>query len=434
MFRLNQKGVSLPIVLSILALVIANTYYFMDVQKNTKDQNIKRGAEIEDNTEKIRLASFLSDASVCSSINTPPPPAGKENDVFGGKTISQINLAGNNPLKKAGIEFLKTAIPTGPANKPNFQPLYGRGSLKLLHYEIVANPQPALPAPQIPVEKLYYLKVTYTIVDRSDLQNDTGKTKVIRLPLYLVFTAGNPNNVINTCFTEADEGLNTVTNAVSESCKGTTARLVTNGLLECQHEQNDQTCANSEVLVGVKLTDDNPSIGKQEYVCAYPKNAAVTAGIYCSAGELLSDLQINDKFVCSTTDPSCAPGQMFVMVGATIKPNCVQNCAANELFKSVGSSGVPTCIPRPKQCPVGQYTKTISKGGEITCEAYTVLNKTCSAGKVAADIDPTAGASASGDTALGCRVITKDKVCPGTTTETTFVQSLTSVTPACKTF
>lgn len=426
MFRLDQKGVSLPLVLAILGLVIANTYYFMDVEKNTKEQNIKRGAEMVDNSEKIRLASFLSDVNVCSSTG-----------VFKDKTISVINtppLPGQPviPLKKGLYNFLESAVQTGPPTDPKFKPLYGRGSLKLLRYEILAKPQPAAPAPLIPNEKLYYLNVTYSIIDRSILQQETGKTKVIRLPLYIVFNAGNPTGNIETCFTEADEGLNTVTNAVTASCKGDTALLVDDGLIECQHEQTNQVCSGSEALDGINF---DPTTHKQGYTCAFPKNVGGTAGTYCSTTpmmELLVELQSDDKFVCGTTDTGCE-GKMFVM-GPASAPNCVTTCAVDQLFKSVNSAGTSTCIPRPKQCPVGKYTRTITANGDITCESYTVLDKTCSVGKVATEVDPTLDSSVSGDAALGCRDITKDKVCPGVTAETTFVQSFATVTPTCKTF
>jgi hypothetical protein len=418
MFRFDQKGVSLPLVLAILGLVIANTYYFMDVEKITKEQNIKRGSEIENNSEKIRLASFLADVSVCSHP-----------DVFGNRTLATINSPAGSvvPLKKTGANFLEPAVATGPAPAPNYQPLYSRGSLRFINYNITAT-SPANPE----LGKRYSLIVTYSIINRADQSIPTYKTKVIRLPLYIVFNGGTAAGVINTCYTEADEGLNTVSNAVDASCKGNTALYATVGLVECQHNQINKACLYGEGLIGVKV--DSPTTKRQEYTCGHPQNNGAT-GSNCTETpirELLGDLQNGDIFVCKTTDPSCPDGRMFVM-GSAGAPVCVSYCAVNQLLKSVNSVGAPNCISRPSLCPVGEYTETITAGGSVGCKPYTLLNKTCSAGKVATDVDPTAGSAASGDTVLNCQPITKDKDC-ATSTETTFVQSFATVTPTCNTY
>lgn len=434
MFRLDQKGISLPLVLAILGLVIANTYYFMDVEKSTKDQNIKRGAEIEDNSEKVRLASFLSDVNVCSSINEAPVTG---NEVFGGKTLATINTLPAPgtpavPLKKRGVNFLETAIQTGPNENPNFQPLYGRGSLKLLYYQIVVT------NPAAELSKRYSLQVTYSIINRANQLLPTGKTKVIRLPIYIVFTGGTSAGVIKTCFTEADNDLNTVTSAVTGACQGDTALL--NGL-ECQHEQIDKTCPVNEVFTGVKVSD--PLAGpvatnKIEYKCGRPLNAGSIPPIMdcptTPVRHLLGSVQDGDKFFCQTTDPTgCTNSQMFVM-GAT-EPKCVQHCAANALLNSIDSTGYSNCFPRPDPCPPGEYAQQISAGGKVSCKQYTLVNKLCSPGMAARNINPTPNPTGSGDTVLGCLPVTIGKKCAEPTTEATFVQSFTVATSlSCHTY
>ena len=424
MLRLDQKGVSLPLVLAILGLVIANTYYFMDVEKSTKEQNIKRGSELEDNSEKLRLASFLSDVKVCSSDNSPALPAlGVGNTGFGRRTIAEINTLGGPigsefSLKKDNIEFLKLGD------------VYARGSLKFLKYQIVlTNPS----SPSADISKNYSLLVTYSLVDRLTKVASATRTKVIRLPLYIVFESGNPANKIVTCYTEADETLGTVSTTVQKACNGTAALVgtnATNGLTECQHNINNQTCTNSEVLIGVQA-----NANKEDFVCGHPENKATTSQKcpQTPMREFLSDLRINDEFVCRSTETGCNDGQMFVM-GASGSPVCVTNCNVNQLFKSVGASGTPNCLNRPDQCPVGQYSKEIRANGTVNCQPYTYLNKSCSPGYVATDVDIAAGESASGDAAFHCRLITKKKVCAEPTTVTTFVRSLATVVPTCQTF
>jgi hypothetical protein len=434
MFRLDQKGVSLPLVLAILGLVIANTYYFMDVEKSTKEQNYKRSAELEDNSEKLRLASFLADVEVCSSTNTTPPipPPGSGNFAFGGRTITEINDTAGSvlPLKKKDIIFLQPATATGPASAPNYKPLYGRNSLRFLKYQIVLT-NPALPATD---SKNYTLMVTYTIMDRLTQVIPTNKTKIIRLPLYIVFELGNPVGKIMTCYTEADESLGTVKATVDNTCFGDAATQGTNalnGLIECQHNIVNQECLKSRVLVGVTTDAQHQEV----FTCETPQNKANSSAKCTQAPmrEFLSDIKINDEFICRTTDTGCPDGQMFVM-GPGAAPVCVSYCPLNTLFKGVGVSGSPDCIPRPEQCPTGEYTKEITTDGKVKCKPYTYLNKSCDPGWIATDLDIAAGESATATAAFHCRLITKTKVCPEPTTITTFVSSLATATPTCETY
>lgn len=398
MSRLDQKGISLPLVLGIMGLIIANTYYFMDLGKSTKQLNVKRGAEIDDNSEKVRLATFLTDKNVCTSN-------------FGSKTISTINqtVPAQAALTKGGVNFLQ------------LNGLYSRESLKLDSYSIIQTSTSA------PIEKRYSFIATYKILNRDNAHTETTKRKVIRLPLYIIFSGGSPTNAITNCYSEADKDLNTVSAAVTAACNGNTALLVNSGLYECQHNINEQTC--NGAVNGVSVTSST-----QNFSCAAPANIAGNGTAVCPTTpirQLMYEVTTTDLVKCDSTDNSCAPGDMLIM-DAGNTPRCLKPCPSTQLLQMVASTGVPTCWERPALCAKGEYASEVKQDGSAVCEPYKIINKQCAALKLATDINPLGANNA--DAALGCTTYTKVKACPSPN-KYKFVQSFaTGNTPNCTTF
>lgn len=396
MLRLDQKGISLPLVLAILGIVVANTYYFMNLDQETKKQNIKRGAEIEDNTEKIRLISYLSDSTVCDQH-------------FAGRTVP---YTANTALAKNGVNFLETG------------PLYSRNSLQFFNYQIRET------EPTAPLEKRYSLLVTYNIVDRSTTPPvATGKTKVIRLPLNLTFQGSPPSagNPIKTCFTEPTSEIDTIKNVVNSSCFGDGVLLVNGNPPECQHNQPNISCTGGKLFTGLTSV---PATGSLNFSCGKPINAGGSTGTeLCSTTPiktLLYEITIEDEYRCRSADNSCAQGDLLVM-GAGGVHTCAKPCSSITLFNRMNSNGTSTCLAKPYVCPAGTYARTIYANGTADCQSYPILNKSCSAGRFATDIDPT---KSNGDTALRCIVYNKVKGCAAPSDQT-FVQSFSTVVPSC---
>lgn len=67
MLKMNQKGVSLPVVMLITALIAANSYYFISLNKNAKSTNVSQTTELKEEAEKRRIAAFLADYTVCNA-------------------------------------------------------------------------------------------------------------------------------------------------------------------------------------------------------------------------------------------------------------------------------------------------------------------------------------------------------------------------------
>lgn len=414
MFRFDQRGISLPLVLAMLGIVVANTYYFMNVDKETKNQNIKRSSEVEDNSEKIRLISFLSDSSTCTRI-------------FENQNVPYTSTA---PLSK------KTEVLTSPGtfNYINFLEtgtLYARNSLKFVSYRIGLTDPTASSPPAL--EKRYSLFVTYTIMDRRPtVPVATLKNRVIRLPLNIVFKGTPPSasNQIKTCYTDPTNDGDTIANTVDSSCLGDGVLKVSGTPPECQHNQPDFSCPGGKVFTGLT---NNSADGSFTFSCGKPVNAGGTTGTeQCSTTPiktLLYEITNLDRFNCRSADNSCAQGDLLVM-GAGGTHVCAKPCSAVTLFHSMNANGTPTCIAKPQSCPTNQYAKTIYDNGNVDCADYPILGKSCPAGKFATDIDPS---KSNGDTAFKCVTLDKTKECPSPGVYT-FVQSFTTPTPSCNTY
>lgn len=403
MFRLDQKGISLPLVLAILGIVVANTFYFMNVDEDTKKQNIQRSSEVEENSEKIRLISYLSDSTICNKFFA----------------AQYVPYSASTALKKGTEDFLAPGT------------LYASNSLKFSSYQIrETNPNAApLPAPPA-LEKRYSLYVAYTIMDRKKTPPiATTKTKVLRLPLHIVFEGTPPNaaNKIKTCFTDPTNDVDTITEAVKASCLGDGVLLVNSNPPECQHNQPDADCiTGNKIFTGVTA---GPG-GSLTFSCGKPLNAGGGTGTdQCSTipiKTLLNEIKTGDTFSCKSADNTCATGDLLVMA-ANGDHKCAKPCTSITLFNKMNPDGSPTCLDKPYTCPAGTFARTIHASGTADCEPYPVLNKSCSAGKFATDLDTS---KSNGDAALKCAVYNKAKRCPVPSDET-FVQSFATATPSC---
>lgn len=410
MFRLDQKGVSLPLVLAIMGIVIANTYYFMSVEKSAKDQNIKRGTEIDDNSERIRVGAFLSDSTICTSN-------------FGGKTISAINTPGTTNLVKGSspaVPFLTTTD------------VYSRGTLKFTDYKISKVIPDTVPG--IPEGKRYAININYSIVDKSK-GITTTKKKTIRIPFFMIL---NPSSQITTCYTEADQNFETVNNAVTAACKGPTARLtIVDGLNECHHDVLPLQCPEGNVINGIKIGDAGNTVteNRLQFLCGSPATVAAGGTAKCAelpiktfVSEILSTASVN----CNTTDNNCSAGQ-YLMMGSGTAPICATGCSAlDEMMVEMNSNGTARCVKRTSVCTKpNEYPKQINPDGTVVCTPYTIVNKKCLATELATDINPEA---ASESLMLGCKAFVKNKACP-TPGVYTFVKDFqTSAIPGCSAY
>lgn len=426
MFKFDQKGVSLPIVMIIAGIVGANIYYFAQLDKDATYNAAVQSSASAELSEKRRLTSLLTDTNVCSDpLN------------FGGKALANLveptaspTTSIGFPLQTGGITFLavggqyvsKSKIAGNPADDVNTH--------TVVSYYLKDQSTPANPIPS--VEKRYALMVRYSISDKNLTQSINNNPNIttaagqsntnvqykkfvtIKIPLYLQLSAGN----IVKCY--ASETSLSVETILENACMGNNA-LITNSddgnKVSCEHKLVAQSCGAGNVLKGMSLV-----ASEQQFSCGAITGSCSTSPIQQFTGTVNTD----GSLTCSAPDNGCAAGTALIMNGGT--PTCTTNCAATYIFNSFAASGIPVCYERFKPCPAGQFTSTVSSDGSVTCADIVYKNKDCGAGNYATDMNPTTPGNP-----LTCTAYSKTKACAAPSS-VTYVTSFTSVAPACKTF
>ncbi|MGZ3787090.1 MAG: hypothetical protein ACXVLQ_01130 [Bacteriovorax sp.] len=410
MLRLDQKGFSLPMALVVLALVGANTIYFMGIHKNSTVTNKMVARGIAENNEKTRLSAYLADQDVC------------------GNSLSQINFYNKDITtltdSNAGINFDLTR-----GGKPFLTNggTYVRGTHQVEKYYLFADPASANN------QTKYSLVVEYSIIQGVEFKVLPGvqRLKRISVPLFIEFSG----NLITRCYARSDQstaplaaGTTNVELAIKNSCSpdatgatngpNSTAKLLTSGsnIIGCEHKITAQSCPVQQSLNGMVVVDNG-----QTYTCSATTYSCPTTPTQKFAINLIGDGTAS----CGTPDPNCGPGSTMIRNGTSI--SCSQNCPAAYLWNSIAPNGSVTCYERLKPCPAGQYTAAVYPDGSVTCKDIIYKSVNCGALRYATDMDSTYPPDP-----LRCAGYSKVKTCPGGAY--TYVTSLATPTPACVTY
>lgn len=414
MFKLDQKGQTLPIVIGVTALILANTYYFMEIDKSATARNILAGSQVSEQTEQSRISSYLADFNVCSNSKT-----GVGN--FYGRNITTLqNTAGLGfNLVKGATEFL--AVNAKYVNETH----------KVTKFHLEADPLIASD------ELKYSLMVYYTVINSRDDKPVVGtvykrsnikKTALIKVPLYIKTDAsGN----IQDCYARPPQ--DTVANSttleivVTESCINPAAgptvitAFVETGasIKRCFTNVTGIDCGGG---LGLNNATVSGAVNTQGFTCNGMSSTCTTSPNQTGATAI-----VNSVPTCvEPRNGGCPAGSAMVKINDTTTA-CSTNCGANQLLNSInGATGAAFCYDRYYPCPSGQYAKTIAANGAVTCDYVKFRNVDCGNNYYATDLDPN-----DASTPLNCSYYSRVKSCAGVNN---FVQSFTAVTPYCRNF
>lgn len=429
MLKLDQKGQTLPIVLGVTALILANTYYFMAIDKNTAAKNKLTATQVNVQTEQSRISSFLSDINICGRTLTSTTGTGN----FYNRNITTLTDT------VAGIPFDLVASNGQPFLKKDYR--YAGRSQKVLKYYLKSDDAIAN------VASSYSLVVEYEMVNPNDkepyspatdfVSKSPKKFTVTRVPLTLQIDA---SNLIVNCFarptTTADDksggGFSTLERAVMDSCKNaapvgglpnTDGAFFDNttSIYGCFHRITPITCPIGQVINSAEVTAPTspPSAAgaesTQQFTCLALSSACATTPIQAVVTGVT-----NSVVTCGIPkNGSCGAGQMMIKNGASIA--CATNCPTDQMFHSITAGGVPTCYNRTNLCPTGMFAKSVDASGTPSCEYIKYRNVDCGDSNYATNLDPVNG--------LSCAYYNRAKNCAGTWN---YVSTFSAVATSCR--
>nr|BDT30084.1 hypothetical protein BHI3_35500 [Bacteriovorax sp. HI3] len=410
MFKLDQKGVSLPLVIGAAAIILANTYYFYEMNKNsTRDASFAK-SEISEQSEQARIAAFLADLKVCSDDN------------FKGRSLVSLTTPISFSLKRGtpGVNFLEVGKS------------YGQDHYTVANYYLIADPN------AVSNELRYSLMVNYSLAKNATLNkgNLPKRTATAKVPLFIqVDGSGN----ISRCYAVPDEDRTASSTAIEKAMQATckvdtttnptpTAYLRSStSIAECVNNVKEGVCGTGQVFNGMTITGKTPTytLGAEnllENSCAAYVNVCPTTPV-----QQVFRLINNSTPTCEVPENGGCTDAMMVKNSADAdKISCSQGCGTNQLYNRMNASGVPTCYNRQTPCPSGQYVKYINATGTVvTCEYIKYRDAYCTTSYYARDLDPNSASNP-----LACEYYNKYKDCAGTYG---FVTSFSTVTPSCKT-
>lgn len=437
MFKLDQKGMSLPIVLAVAAIIGANTYYFMTTQKNASVTTALVKTDITEDAEKRRVASVLSDFNVCTAN-------------FGGLTMSTLktpDASGVTSITKSGTTIIKvgtnfttaTGSPAFNSNVDHSTPQTFQESSRVsrIYFSEIPPTNPAIPS--VPPQQVRVtLRIELETLASTAVGSAGKKTKLIAIPLYVDFDS-YPANVpspdtrkVVRCYARPDTALGQsgLFEAMKAACltnNTSTNKLTVAG---CEHILKPLDCgpAKNKFLDSVGLAADNAIV----HTCnIFQTNAALMIS-NCTLGQTAQAI-VNSSLQCAYPD-ACSTGAR--MGSALIKNasasvySCLESCNSTDVWHSTNASGDggSTCYPRLYTCASGYYAKTVSADGTVDCQPITTKNKACAANQFATHFDTL---STTGNL-LHCAAFTKSRTC-ASSPKFSYLTGLSSDPPPCTT-
>lgn len=430
MLKLDKKGQSLPIVLGVTALILANTYYFLAVNKTTSSRTKMTQTTIETQTEQSRISSYLADLNVCAK-QTVTGGVTTGTGLFYNRTITSLSDRVN------GIPFpLISSAATGSQTFLKVNDLYSKRTLQAKKFYL--QPDTAISTSAVN-EVRYNLIVEYELknsINSALPANNTRKVTTTKIPLVIQRVSASDDRIVN-CYarpsTLADtvESTSSMSTAVRQACLNPEASSPTDtntafldlttsaAIATCNFRMNFPAlpapqiivCPAGMVLKSAGISHTPPNEGRQEFtcealqttVCPPSPNQAVLSGV------------VDSVPVCGSP-ASCGTGSMMIKNGSNPSEltACTTNCNIGspnpnvyQLLHDYAGNGTPSCIDlgRITPCPTGQYAQSVDANGVPSCDYIKYRNVSCPAGQFATDMDPING--------LRCQTLTIVKDCPG---------------------
>lgn len=395
-------------VMVIMAIVVANTVYFMGVNKNTTGTNLKVATNIGEDNEKRRISAYLADQDVCGNSANPIN--------FYNKDIVQLQ----SPT--AGTTIFSTGLVRGsdtlhPFLKVNDLYIKNTHTLSKFYFlENTANPN---------AQTKYSLIVEYTLrgsgVVGPSANASIKKNIFVKIPLFVELAGG----LITRCYARSDvdtpaAGQTNVEKSITNACTGTTAELVTSGsnVLGCNHNITTLACptaAGNKTVLNAMIINASK---QQTYTCGATTFSCASAPLQNFVKAVVGD----GTLTCGAIE-ACNNGAMILRNGTGT--SCTTNCAAGYLWSSVSVAGTPLCYERLQPCGAGTYTKEVRADGTLDCQPIVYKNVDCGAGRYATDMNSTAPSDP-----LTCGAYSKVKTC----SSGTWFTSVTTTNPSCVTY
>lgn len=397
MLKLDQRGMSLPIVIGVAALILANSYYFMSLNRSSQKTAIGTKTEVSEQSEQSRIAGALSDLNICTS-----------SDNFGGKNLaSMVGAQIPFPIKRNSINILEL-------NKAYSKDTHVVSRFQLEGDSSISNAQ-----------LRYSLVVTYN-ANNNVAAGVNGKASlpkrsaVVKVPLFIE-TDGSGN--ITRCYARPTQDTTAnstaVEIAVAQACvNGSSTTPLSfkrstagSAIAECVTNVEEKICGTGQVFNGLGINTSNTgtpgSENRREASCLGYSALCTSSPVQLVATNISSS-----NLTCS--DPAngiCTGSAMIRNSGSGSGISCSTSCStAHLLFNSYNANGSPNCLNATTSCPAGQYPTGVDSVGNVTGCAYVQYRgKSCGANQYATDIDPS-------DTAnpFKCAAYTRTRTCSGT--------------------
>ena len=408
----NQAGVSLVMVLIALSLLGAGTTYIMKLSElNTVNSAISKTTILLE-IEKRRVSAILSNSQICTA-NIPYFTTGPiTTDI----AFLTTGVLAENIIQKNGLYYDKT--------------------LNLIKISTGISASTPFPG----TAKQYELVLQYQSL-HGNLSFSGRMNTAIRIPMYMKVVAG----VITNCYTMAENS--DIDSAITANCSPTTPASNTRAVLkrvngvasECDNSisfvgANVSTCANMGTLfTGFKLAAvAAPNSGNVlTFPIVAPYSSGLTgAGNSCTTGQSLYQLN-SSNITCSSVGSStrdsdgvsalCMAGQLlWHNAGLSTTCGAAVNCPGVQQFVQTITTAGATCYSAPPvACGATQYA---SQFNPLICKDLPVISGVCAAGKFGTSITRATGTAGG---VLNCLSYNKTKACP-TPTNTSFVYQLTA--------
>lgn len=406
MFKLDHKGISLPIVLAVTGLIAANSYYFLLVQK---DSNVKTAivrTDLREDAEKRRLLASLSDYRICT----------QNFGTMSIDTLKQPTTSGLTSIVKNGSTILKVGTNyTNDTGSPSFQDNKAGNTSSLKVGRMYFHELDKVEATDVlpPIEVRYSLVVEYDYLNQNLIQA-SGKKIVISIPLYVEKDGANK---IVKCYSRPDNALSSIGlfDAIRASCQGNSVNsiLTTPTQYGCEHLVKTQNCTvTNEFLTGVSINSGNKNA--IEFSCGtYTSTALINAICPTTPNQYFAQKIDNSQVTCAMPDPcSGTPGgTLIAKAGGGFY--CATKCpSASYVWNSPTTNGAgapagtPNCYERTYTCPPGKYAKSIFPDGTADCQDVFFKNISCGANEYATKFDTSTPAAP-----LGCTAYSRVKNC-----------------------
>ena len=433
-YLLSDRGVSLPIVLAVAAIIMANGYYFFAIDHSASTRTSTVKTILREDAEKKRLAANLSDFKVCTDTFKGYSKTALMNKTT--RAISQISKGGVVIIKEGTNFTTDTGSPAFNTNLGAGQPQTHR--VKAL-YLVNTKPDQAIPSSDPAVEATRYsLSVEFeTRADGADptktkqaINTNAGKNQVlINIPLYIEFSGAN----VVKCYARPDTAtdLTGIFQAIASSCQGETASIVNSPNYGCDHKVKTIDCnANAHDYINRVYVDTSTGVNVTAFSCSIlSTDCNATAG----ATQAVALNMTNSALVCAHPE-ACGAGTAIMRNGTNMacSRTCKSDGLGNEyLFNSYNpATNTLVCYERRYPCAPGTYASTIYPDGHADCSAIPYKNKDCGANAYATDFDTSYGADV-----LKCSTYYRQRNCSNTD-RYTFIRSLASdsTTASCVTY